>query len=85
MKLKIWDAPECTQDEVATMVKGVIHELNQGDTNYSVYIGGDTLVYGNIDENGNIDLFECKIRHAHTSIEDNMILTASPIDKSLAN
>ena len=83
--MKNWISEPCTQDEIATMIQGTLAEVEKGDTNYSVYIGGDTLVFANKDPDGRIDIIECQIRRSNLDQEDVAILTPKLLDKSLAN
>lgn len=83
--MRDWQSEPCTQDEIATMIQGTVTEVEKGDTNYSVYIGGDTLVFANKGPDGTLDVIECQIRRSNMSQDEVAVLTPRTIDKSLVN
>jgi hypothetical protein len=53
-----------TAEERTTMIQGVIREISRTETDddtHTVYVGGDTLVYGTRGDDGEMHIFECKI------------------------
>lgn len=74
--MKNWYAPECSEDEVRTMIQGVITELNTGDTSYSVYVGGDRLVFGTKSDHGTPEVYECRIIRTNLDKDDVDVLSA---------
>jgi hypothetical protein len=58
-----------TKEENDLMIKGVINDLKglEAGAN-SVLVGGDTLVFGSIDDNGNYNLYECQVRRASANL-----------------
>lgn len=83
IKLTNWEASlECNQDEIKTMIAGVVTELKKGETNWSVYIGGDTLIWGVINDDGKMEIFDCKIRRTNLEQDDIVTLNAPvPVNK----
>lgn len=67
IEMKTW-RPEVTNthEENDMLVKGIVVELqNEGDGAQTVLIGGDTLVFGAIDDDGRMCVYECAIRRSN--------------------
>lgn len=58
-----------TKEENDLMIKGVLEDLKglEAGAN-SVLVGGDTLVFASIDDNGDRCLYECQIRRASSNL-----------------
>lgn len=71
-KLKTWE-PEHreNQEERETMIDSVFAELIDGQPgDHSVYVGGDTFVYGTVDAEGFIHVYESQIRSSTETYRD---------------
>ncbi len=61
-----------SREEVKLMVSGIVEELRaslKAEPRFGerlFYVGGDTLVIGNIDPDGNLVVYECAIRASNT-------------------
>lgn len=85
MKLNKWEGEPCSLLEVSTMVQGVLTELAQPGANYTLYVGGDTLVLGIRDEaTGELNVYDCKIRHSNLSEAEAEIL-GGPVPVNAGN
>ncbi len=78
IEMRAWK-PEVTNTptENDLLVKGVAVELNEllnqgaGEGATSVLVGGDTLIFGAVDGDGEIKIYECTIRRANVdAVED---------------
>lgn len=58
-----------TKEENDLMIKGVLEDLKGLEPGAnSVLVGGDTLVFASIDDNGDICLYEAQIRRASANL-----------------
>lgn len=73
-----------TEEDRQLMVLSVIQELEgQSPGINSILVGGDTLVYGCVDESGNPHIYETKIRASNLDAQDlqdegNAVLQTKP-------
>ncbi len=70
--LKNWE-PEYTvsEPERATMVASVLAELANGQPgDHTVLVGGDILVFGEVDISGSVHLYEARILRSSENHED---------------
>ena len=69
-EMRPWVA-ECvqTKDENDLLVKGVLADLKGLEPGAnSVMVGGDTLIFGSVDDNGDFCVYECSIRRASKNL-----------------
>lgn len=69
---KKWEAVYTdSESDRKTMVLSVIRELTGGGAgDHSILVGGDTLVYGTVDSDGKVHVFDTKIRASNQDAQD---------------
>jgi len=69
-EMRPWIA-ECvqTKDENDLLIKGVLADLKGLEPGAnSVMVGGDTLIFGSVDDNGDYIVYECSIRRSSANV-----------------
>ncbi len=88
LKMKDWHpTAKETSEERQIMVGGIFEELRDADPgDYSVYVGGDTLVFGTVDSYGRVHLYETRIlrasEHCEKTIEEGHFLTSTTVGQA---
>jgi hypothetical protein len=75
-----------TPEENDTLIAGVVRDLGGTEPGqYAISVCGDTLVYGVVEGEGQVDVFECTIRRVSSNVlaDDKAARPTGPVRQDL--